>query len=754
MAVRVFPVRHHSPSASRCLVELLARNPPKVILVEGPSDAQSLIPVLVDEETEPPIAILAYVAGGDGRVALYPLVNYSPEYTALREGARLGIRTDFFDVPSGAALAQEFADGERAKTTAENSEESKPTRQQEDVYLQIPTATGFSSFAEFWESSFEMPPTTPEEYARMSLAYGQLVRALDARSLDDPNHRHRVRERFMRERVRALVAEGIREEEILLVTGAAHAAAFAGDDFLEGGPGPTPVATELTIIPYSYGRMSEQLGYGAGNRAPLFYEKVYERGGDFGRTALETLIGIAEQLRLRGHPASLSDVIDAYRLGNILARMRGKVGPGLEEIRDAAVACMLQGRFTVLEEVWRSRIIGASVGKVSARIGKTSLQEEFRREVAARRIPATDEKTDFWLHLTSATEVGTSIFLHRLRAADIPFAQLQSEGPGAAILSRVREKWSTQWTPATEVALVEKIVHGQTIAQVCETKLRKALTEAKSVGVASQILLRVTACDLRDLYEEALMMVEHASASGDDLYELAVATQNVAALLAYGTTRAIEEEQLRNLLLRLFHRAASAIPRLGRTDDDGTVRACTALKILHEVSTTHAKGDRMFLDALDWSSKTSGVHPLVSGLATSLLYLGRRIPEADLENRVRRRVGGGALPMDGAQFLEGLLSINRSTLVKSRAIVALLDGLVSSAPPEAFRDILPVFRRTFGGLSRAEMGYLLEHVFTLHGVADRKAAAGLASGQAIEKLREADSQVKQITDQWDDLFRR
>src|SRR3989442_7446252 len=102
MAVRVFPVRHHSPSASRCLVELLARNPPKGILVEGPSDAQSLIPVLVDEETEPPIAILAYVAGGDGRAALDPLVTYSPEYKDRRDGARLCISTDLFVEPSRA----------------------------------------------------------------------------------------------------------------------------------------------------------------------------------------------------------------------------------------------------------------------------------------------------------------------------------------------------------------------------------------------------------------------------------------------------------------------------------------------------------------------------------------------------------------------------------------------------------------------------------------------------------------------------
>lgn len=754
MRVRVFAVRHHSPSASRCLAELLAKDPPKAILVEGPSDAESLIPVIVDEETEPPVAILAYVAGGDGRVALYPLVSYSPEYTALREGTRLGIRTSFFDVPSGVAVALDSLEHERATEAAEKGETGEASSPEKNVFLQIPATTGFNSFEEFWESSFEMPPTTPEEYVRLSLAYGQLVRALDEITLRDPEHLHRVRERFMRERVRALVAEGLREEDILLVTGAAHAAAFVADDFLDGGTGPAPATTELTIIPYSYGRMSEQLGYGAGNRAPLFYEKVYERHGDFARTAMETLIGIAEQLRLRGHPASLSDVIDAQRLANLLARMRGKVGPGLEEIRDATVACMLQGRSTVLEEVWRWRIIGASVGKVSARIGKTSLQEEFRREVATRRIPATDEKTDFWLHLTSPTEIGTSIFLHRLRAADVPFAQLQSEGPGAAILSRVREKWSTQWTPATEVALVERIVHGQTIAQVCETKLRKALQEAKSVGAASQVLLRVTACDLRDLYEEALMMVEHASAYGDDLYDLAVATQNVAALLAYGTTRNLEEEQLRDLLLRLFHRAASAIPRLGRTDDAGTVRACTALKILHEVSTTHAKGDRMFFDALDWGSRTSGLHPRVSGLATSLLYLGNTFPEGDLERRVRMRVGGGAVPLDGAHFLEGLLSINRSALVKNRAIVSFLDRLITSTPVDGFRDILPVFRRTFGGLSRAEMGYLLEHVFVLHGVTDRKAAAGLASKQDIDQLREMDSEVKRITDQWEDLFRK
>ena len=754
MPVRVFPVRHHSPSASRALAELIAKDPPKAILIEAPSDAESLIPVIVDEETEPPVAILAYVPGGEPHSALYPFVAYSPEYTALVEGTRRGIRLGFFDVPSGIALAQDLAQHERIEG-ASHDEPTTATPVSRDVSLfdLIPEATGHESFDEFWEASFEMPATAPEDYVRLSLEFGRLVRSLQADALKDPEHRDRVRERHMRDRLRSLLAEGVKEDEILLVTGAFHSPAFIADDFLEGSAGPVPLATELTVIPYSYGRMSEQLGYGAGNRAPLFYQEVHDRHGDFRRTSLEALIGIAEQLRLRGHSASLSDVIDAYRLCNILARMREKVGPGLEEIRDATIACMLQGRSIVLDDVWRGRIIGNAIGKVSSIVGKTSLQEEFRREVGARRIPATDDKSDFWLHLTSDTGIGTSIFLHRLRASKIPFAVLESDASRAALLSRVREKWGTQWTPSTEIALVENIVFGQTIAQVCEAKLRKVLEAARSVALASGALLDIAVCDLSHLYDDAVAKVEHVSSEGDDLHDLAVACQNVSALLSYGTSRRLDAAQLRDLLMRLFHRASSSIPRIGKTDEPGADRACTALKILHEVSTTHAKGDRMFLDALVWATDAASLHPRVSGLATSLLYLAKEFTVSELEGHVLLRVGGGALPMDSAQYLAGLLSINRATLVKNRAIVTFLDRLITALPFDSFRDIVPIFRRTFGDLSRSEIGYLLEHVFDLHGVADRRAGAGVASERDIESLRAADSEVKQLTDQWDDLFK-
>src|SRR5207245_11487080 len=116
-------------------------------------------------------------------------------------------------------------------------------------------------------------------------------------------------------------------------------------------------------------------------------------------------------------------------------------------------------------------------------------------------------------------------------------------------------------------------------------------------------------------------------------------------------------------------------------------------------------------------------------------------------------VGGGAVALDSARFVEGLLSISRATLQKNRAIVTFLDRLIAALPFGLFGDIVPLFRRTFGDLARSEIGYLLEHVFDLHGVADRRAGAGVASERDIESLRAADSEVKQLTDQWDDLFK-
>jgi hypothetical protein len=58
--ISVFPVRHHSPASSLLICEFIKNINPKLILIEGPSDANHLLDILTDAETEPPVAILAY----------------------------------------------------------------------------------------------------------------------------------------------------------------------------------------------------------------------------------------------------------------------------------------------------------------------------------------------------------------------------------------------------------------------------------------------------------------------------------------------------------------------------------------------------------------------------------------------------------------------------------------------------------------------------------------------------------------------
>jgi len=102
--VHLFPVRHHSPRAATCLRAWLEIVQPELILIEGPSDADSLIPVLTDPESQPPIAILAYSTDGKPQSCMWPFVGYSPEYEALRWAREHGVKARFIDWPSGAAL--------------------------------------------------------------------------------------------------------------------------------------------------------------------------------------------------------------------------------------------------------------------------------------------------------------------------------------------------------------------------------------------------------------------------------------------------------------------------------------------------------------------------------------------------------------------------------------------------------------------------------------------------------------------------
>jgi hypothetical protein len=761
--VHLFPVRHHSPRTTAVLGRWLERVRPEVILVEGPCDASDLIDVLCDKETKPPVAILGYRTDGTPGSALWPFAEYSPEYAALKWAKANKARARFIDIPVGVSLDVDRDEVAPTEPGVEG-EASAPvaSEPEEPISERFARERGYRSFEELWEAMFEAPDWTPEGFRPVLLAWADVLNAGPRQDY------HRWRDAFMARQVLEVVAGGVAPEKVAVVAGAAHIAAFVAGDVEPALEAKLPkgLPCAVTMIPYSFPRLAEQLGYGAGNRAPHFYQKAHEAKCDFKRATLEVLIDFAAHLRMRGFTASLSDVLEAYRLAMTLADLREKSAPGLDELREATVATLCRGDATHVDSfLWKS-VIGHQVGRVASRIGQNSLQAEFWREVDARRLPRTDSPETFALRLNNEVEVGSSVFLHRLRVAGIPYATLAGTGQqkavpqeagGYAALTRVRESWQAQWTPSTDVALVEKIVLGDTLEAVTTRVLQERLAAATATAGAAEVLLESVITGCPQTVAAALRACDAHAATDSDLPSLASASRALAGLVAYGTSRAhadVGDEAVAVLCEKTFGRALLRVREASACAPDAVGPVLEALRTLHEVALAQPRADKAgWLAVARELMESHAVNPAASGLATGLLYLANELTETDVALEVGRRLSLAVDPEAGAAYLEGFLQVNALVLVKSREVVKALDDFLTSVDAERFRQTLPVLRRALGMLGSTERRYLMENVVAARQLRDKgQAVKAVLEEKDKEKLKDMSAELGKALDDLDDLL--
>jgi hypothetical protein len=573
--VHLFPVRHHSPRAASCVRAWLQTLQPELVLIEGPSDAETLIPVLTDPESEPPIAILAYSTDGKPQSCMWPFVRYSPEYEALRWACEHNVKAGFIDWPSGVALgAARQTAAEKAQKALESHKEQEQEQNGENIenrHQALAERFGLRHFNEFWDAWFETPAYNPARFREAMNAFADYIAPAADR---DPESA--LRDRIMAEAIERAIQAGTAPGKIVAVLGAAHVAAIVRGDPRVEALLPQAVPAALAVVPYSYPRLSESSGYGAGNRAPWYYERVYQNALDFNQASLVVLIEFAASMRLRGFAVSLADVIEAYHLGVTLAGLRGKAAPGADELAEAACAAITRGEQAPIREFLAPLMIGRRVGRLGAAAGRNSLQREFADGLRKFGFPQRDEMEMVTLRLADQTQAAASLFLHRLRVADVPYAgyagsqsvltrakQAEDEAGGYGALSRVREHWQVQWTPATEVALAERVIYGESFAEVCERKLNESIQDAKHAADATRLLVDAVLTEALKATARALDAAERLSSSDDDVDSLSQAARTLAALKSFGGSRP-QLTQLAGtvdrLLLGTFTRATLRLP--------------------------------------------------------------------------------------------------------------------------------------------------------------------------------------------------
>jgi hypothetical protein len=757
--IHVFGVRHLSPGGAWHLCATLDAVRPKVVLIEGLADAVELIPDLTRSGTRPPVAILAYTDSVPVRTLVYPLATYSPEYQALRWAKENKARVEFVDLPSDIFLGLqdlelERLEKERDQAESEDKPESPAWRPEpgRSVYDRIAERCGEADYDTYWERRFEHN-LSPDSYRATAFALGRELR-------DEPDPpvwraENLVREAFMRRRIQEVLADGVKPEQVVAVVGAFHAPVLTPDF-----PAMTDAelallrrrSSKLTLMPYSYFKLSSQSGYGAGNRAPAYFEMVWQQLNGDGLDDLphRYLSEVVRHLRGAGTHRSTAEVIEGVRLARTLAAMHDGSAPTLADLQDAAVTLVGHGERSTVAEALSHVNVGTAIGELPKGVSRTSIQEDFDRLMTRLKLEKYKKTVaeELTLDLRENRHVKTadaafldlnrSTFFHRLRVLGVGFAKPLPTGQQQATWA---EKWKLQWAPEHEIALVEAVLLGETVELATAYRFKQLLDAATGIDQAADVVRDACQCGMAASMDAARKRLQELAAVSSDLKAIAHAAFQLSQVVRYGDVRKFDPSPLLPLMDELFVQGALALHAAAACDNQAAQGLLESIDQLNRVSLEHAERveGELWVRQLRRMSDADDRNPLLSGYACGVLLERGLLATDELAREVSRRLSPG-IPADlGAGWFEGLSKRNRAALLARQPLWQELAGYVQSLDDEQFKRAIVFLRRAFGGFSPHQKRQVCENLAEHWGVdadAAKEALAAPLSEAEEKKLSE------------------
>ena len=669
--VRIYGVRHHGPGSARSLLRALETFDPGAILIEGPADADAMVPYVTD--LVPPIALLAWVADEPSRAAFWPFAAFSPEWQALSWAVRNSRSASFIDLPSSLSLAREHQ---------ERAMESDPLRLLAD-------AAGYDDPERWWEDLVEQRDEDVFE------VIGEAMAAIrEGETADEENQ---LREAHMR---KALRAARRRYEKIAVVCGAYHVPALAAkvtaaadNALLRQLP---KVKTQVTWVPWSHGRLAASSGYGAGVRSPGWYHHLFTASD---HPVERWLAHVGAVLREHDLPTSSAHVIEGVRLADSLAVLRGRPMP---------VLC--EGNGLALDLVTREAIIGERLGAVPDQVPRTPFEADLN--ATARRLRLKQDATERELDLDLRKESGLarSCFLRRLQILGIGWGRpMGQSGTGT-----FRELWRLSWEPELAVAVVDASRWGSTVEAAAAAHL---LSDTSNLAGVARGVDRALTADLPAAMPELLRLLDVRAAAETDVARLLEALPELVQAHRYGDVRGTDTGRLGEVVEALLGRACAGLPVAlsGLTPEEsercrGLIdEANAAVGLLGETA------QELWRNALRGAADRHDLPGLLAGRLVRILFDAGSLDADEVQQRLSLALSGGHPAREQASWAEGVLSGSSLLLLHSPALLEVLDSWVMGLAEELFTEILPVIRRAFGAWDKPERQALAGKVANLGG---------------------------------------
>jgi hypothetical protein len=760
MAVHIFGIRHHGPGCARGLRTALERLAPDIVLVEGPPDAESALPLLARAELKPPVALLIYAPDTPRRAAYYPFTYFSPEWQALHYALRRGIPARFMDLPQAIALAREpqlpaeaaptdvpgapalpaAADGSTphpgAGTSASAASappgavatEAPPEAAAEapapldDPLALLAEAAGYKDHELWWEQQIEQRRDADGLFEGILEAMTALRDGTSPRDEEEAQ-----REAHMRRTIRAAEKEGF--QRIAVVCGAWHAPALAARGAAKDDAallaGLKRIKVEATWIPWTNSRLSYRSGYGAGVTSPGWYAHLWN---DDARGAIRWVTHAAHLLRAEGLDVSSASVIEAVRLGETLAALRELPMAGMAELHEAIQTVLCHGEAAPMQLIRDKLEIGEQLGEVPADTPAVPLQRDLEARQRRLRLKPSTAVEPLNLDLRNDTDRARSQLLHQLRLLGIPWGTPRHEHGKAGSF---HENWQLQWQVEFPVALIEANIWGNTVETAATAFARHTAEGATDLPQLTELLDHVILAELPAAVDCVLERVQAQAAVSAEVRHLMDALPPLARVARYGDVRQTKAERVLPVIDALFERAVVGLPGACASLDDDA--AASMIESVDRAQESVGLLDREDMRG-DWQTvlrrliDNDGVHGLVRGRCCRLLLEQRVLDEDELRRLAGLTLSPVVPAAQAAAWVEGVLRGSGLLLLHQDGLWSALDAWLADLPADLFVALLPMLRRAFSGFQppeRQAMGEKVKHLRT-----DARVGSATGAGEA------------------------
>jgi Family of unknown function (DUF5682) len=741
MGVHIFGIRHHGPGSARSLRQALETLQPDMILVEGPPDAAEVLPLLAHAQMRPPVAILIYRPDQPQSSVYYPFAVFSPEWQALHYGLNHQIPVRFMDLPQAHRFAlnqpaDSIEDGSQDQDKSDvNPDESletidqasddnvgeasapeltpidaEPPSQQirHDPLGWLSRVAGYDDSERWWDQLVEQRQDSTELFSAILEMMTALRREADAETKTETEQARQssatatfdveaLREAYMRKTIRE--AETAGHQRIAVICGAWHAPALAemptaSSDLalLKKLP---KVKVEATWVPWTHGRLSYHSGYGAGIESPGWYHHLWTVPD---RVVIRWMARVAALLRHQDLDASSATVIEAVRLSEALAALRGRPLPSLEELNEATQTLFCFGDPLPMQLIYDQLIVGEDLGEVPDETPMVPLQQDLIRQQKRLRLKPEARESNLDLDLRQPIDLERSALLHRLSLLSIDWGQPgRSTGQGT-----FRELWQLRWQPEYEVKLIEVGIWGNTIQEAAQNCVKDKSNRA-DLPTLTRLLEQTLTADLPSVISFLMMRLQAEAALASDIAHLMLALPPLVNVVRYGNVRQTDTGAVSQVVQGLISRICVGLPTAcGSLNDEAATQMDQQIVSVNQ--------QVLWQEVLLYLTDQQGLHGLLAGRCCRLLLDAGILGVEEVARRLGLALSIATDPLQSAAWVEGLLKGSGLLLLHDQALWSVIDQWITSLPADLFTVVLPLLRRTFATFSAPERRQMGERV--------------------------------------------